>query len=182
MRLLCWKSTYYNSLELCSVSGVREGLRVISHIDRENGTPVDYELLLDAEWVVWRFMVECGHGDRSFVVKGERGASGRWTINGKTEPLFDGCAYIDISLTPFTNSLPVRHLRLAVGEQQQIAVVYIDLDERTVTPKKQRYACVAANRYRFETIPNDFEAEIRFGEDGFVEHYPGLFEREACEP
>ena len=39
--------------------------------------------------------------------------AGRWQIDGRDAPDLDGCLDLDIQVTPFTNSLPIRRLDLA---------------------------------------------------------------------
>src|SRR5438045_236669 len=48
---------------------------------------------------------------------------GHWTAaSGEALPDLDGCIDVDISVTPFTNTLPIRRLALASGASQEIVV------------------------------------------------------------
>ena len=102
---------------------------------------------------------------------------GSWFDKGEVLQQFDGCIDVDLPLTPFTNTLPINRLKLQVGEQQVIRVVYLDLLNNAIKPIAQRYTRLSEFQYKYENVPNDFEAVILVDESGFVVDYPGLFER-----
>jgi uncharacterized protein len=81
----------------------------------------------------------------------------------------NGCIDIDFTLTPFTNTLPIRRLNWQAGVSQGIQVVYI------VYPARQTYTCLSDTRYHFRM--DDFEREIQVNAEGLVIDYPDLFER-----
>ena len=89
---------------------------------------------------------------------------------------------IDIEITPFTNSLPVRRLNLAAGESAEIEAAYVAFPELTVGPARQRYSCLeragpTGSRYRYENPASGFTAELELDRDGLVLDYPALFQR-----
>ncbi|MFP3675094.1 putative glycolipid-binding domain-containing protein, partial [Bacillus sp. SIMBA_031] len=88
-----------------------------------------------------------------------------------------GFKYIDISLTPFTNTLPIHHLKLQENNPQEIDVIYIDVLNHHIKPAQQRYTRTAANKYLYENIQTYFKAEILVDENGLVVTYPDLFEK-----
>lgn len=108
--------------------------------------------------------------------------SGRWTTaHGAALPDLTGCMEVDISATPFTNTLPIRRLALRPGAAADVPVAYIDIADFTVTPVPQRYTCLAAHadetRYLYEGLLWNFRAELPVDDDGLVTDYPGLFRR-----
>src|ERR687898_755083 len=65
---------------------------------------------------------------------------GNWAEpDGQAVAYPEGCEYVDISETPFTNTLPIRRLGLAPGESAEIAVAYFDGIELQPWPEPQRY-------------------------------------------
>ena len=85
---------------------------------------------------------------------------------------------VDITATPFTNTLPIRRLNLSAGQSADITVAYIDVPSLTVTADPQRYTCLEPmRRYRFESLDSDFMREIEVDEHGLVVLYPDLFRR-----
>ena len=112
---------------------------------------------------------------------------GRWTTgDGRPLPTLDGCVDVDLSATPFTNTLPIRRLGLRPGEAAEIAVAWIAAPELTVEAARQCYTRLEERegdaRYRFEAppsprLPDGFVAELPVDGDGLVLDYPGLFRR-----
>lgn len=103
---------------------------------------------------------------------------GKWRGADDTAlPALAGCIDIDISATPFTNTLPIRRLGLAVGASAAIRVAYIDMPALAVAASAQCYTRLAADRYRFEALDGAFVAELPVDGDGLVRDYPGLFRR-----
>lgn len=100
-------------------------------------------------------------------------------------PEFDGCIDIDITATPFTNTLPIRRIDWQVGQSEDLKMLYITVPELTLSVSKQRYTCLEKSAegglFRFQTIEDDgstsFEALLPVDADGVVLDYPGLFKR-----
>jgi uncharacterized protein len=85
---------------------------------------------------------------------------------------------IDISITPFTNTLPIRRLNLQSGQSQEILAVYIHLPDMAITTDRQRYTCIeAGQRYLYESVDSGFTREIEVDAHGLVTSYPSLFRR-----
>jgi hypothetical protein len=65
---------------------------------------------------------------------------GNWaTSDGRAVAYLEGCGYVDISETPYTNTLPIRRLGLAPGESADVSVAYFDGYELQPWPEPQRY-------------------------------------------
>jgi uncharacterized protein len=96
-------------------------------------------------------------------------------------PELEGCIDIDISATPFTNTLPIRRLGLKPDQSEELTVTYIRVPELLVGPERQRYGCLEdqaeGGLYRFEALPSGFTASLPVDADGLVIDYPGLFRR-----
>ena len=107
---------------------------------------------------------------------------GHWTDDSRDRlPLLEGCIDIDISLTAFTNTLPIRRLSLKPGQPADIMVAYISLPEMDVKPVKQRYTCLQASPesglYRYDGLSTGFTADLPVDGDGLVLDYPQLVRR-----
>ena len=107
---------------------------------------------------------------------------GHWTDeSGSPLLLLEGCIDVDISVTPFTNTLPIRRLSLKPGQAADIAVVYIAVPEMDVKPVKQRYTCLQASAegglYRYKGLSTGFTANLPVDGDGLVLDYPELCRR-----
>ncbi len=109
---------------------------------------------------------------------------GHWTnATDEPQPVFDGCIDVDIMATPFTNTLPIRRLKLAQGESQQLAMVYVALPDLAVSRMEQRYTCVKhsgkagdfTGRYRYESVASGYTALLDVEGMGLVTTYPDLY-------
>ena len=99
-------------------------------------------------------------------------------------PLLDGCLDVDISATPFTNTLPIRRLALQPGSSVILSMAYIAIPQMNVEATQQRYTCLevtsSGGRYLYESLADGvswFTAELPVDSDGLVLDYPGLFRR-----
>jgi uncharacterized protein len=103
--------------------------------------------------------------------------AGQWgEINGARRPELDGCTEVDLGATPFTNTLPIRRLRIEVGDTAAIRVARVDHETLEVVPEDQWYTRLSLDRWRYED-ESGFVAELPVDSNGLVLDYPGLFRR-----
>lgn len=137
---------------------------------------VNYEVHINKQWQVNAVSIN-GHLDDEFISWHYLFASNRWLTDDGGEELLPGYYDIDISISPFTNTLAINRLQLAIGEQKTINVLYFDLMEQHVYITNQIYKRVDHQLYRFENAEGDFTAEITVDQEGYVDNYPALFKR-----
>jgi hypothetical protein len=150
-------------------------------IGLQGGRPfrIGYEIRCDGRWRVREVRAAAPDSERP-VLELLANGEGRWkSRGGEPVPELDGCIDVDISATPFTNTLPIRRLGLKPGESEELTVTYIRVPELLVGPERQRYGCLEADGgfYRFEALPSGFTAELPVDAEGLVIDYPGLFRR-----
>lgn len=142
-----------------------------------------YLIRCDPAWAVREVSFDtldaAGHGR---VLKLRTDADARWsTPQGALVPLLDGCRDVDFAATPFTNTLPVRRLKLEVGQSAEIAAAYIAAPDLALRSVRQRYTHLSdgpnGGVYRYEDLPTGFAADLPVDADGLVRDYPGLFRR-----
>jgi len=180
-----WQDWSGEGLEHLVFGEDRDGVRADSFvIGQADGPPfaATYHVFCDTKWrtrvvdVVLRRDNPWQRSSLYLVANGE----GRWEQepSGEHLPQLNGAIDIDITATPFTNTLPIRRLGLKAGQSADIMVAYIDIPSLTVTADPQRYTCLEPmRRYRFESQGGDFVREIEVDEHGLVVLYPGLFRR-----
>lgn len=135
--------------------------------------PIEYTLRATSAWQFTRLSLTVG--DRQLRV--ERTADG-WTDDGQPRPDLSAAREVDLSLSPFSNTLPIRRLELPIGASAEIVTAYIDLPAGTVSTDPQRYTRTAAQEYLYESLDSDFSRTITVDGAGLVVDYPGLFARE----
>lgn len=134
-----------------------------------------YLVEADAEWRARRVLVELNDGARIEILSD---GDGHWRrADGTPLPELEGCIDPDISMTPFTNTLPIRRLGLGVGDAAEIGVAYVLVPELSLRAAPQRYTRLGERLWRFESLDSGFTADISVDEAGFVVTYPGLFHR-----
>lgn len=108
---------------------------------------------------------------------------GGWTdaTSGDRSPDLAGCIDVDLSVTAFTNSLPVWRLGLQVGESAEILAAWFKYPEIAVVPARQRYTRLDdgrhGQRYRYEGLDSDFVADLELDQHGLVLDYPRFRKR-----
>lgn len=179
---ILWTGREYNSMENCLIESLSNGANITSTVV---GTyegkiyKVEYHIKTNERREAVVLEINCLYSNQVQIIKFAGDGKGNWRHNGKKAEQFNGCIDVDIPLTPFTNTLPIWRLNLQKGETQEVQVIYFDLLEQVIKPVRQKYTCLSHTEYHYENIPNDFEADIRVDELGFVVDYPMLFERTA---
>ena len=123
-----------------------------------------------------------GHEPRETALKLTGDGEGHWQVDGAQAPELDGCLDLDIQVTPFTNTLPIRRLDLAAGEIADIRAVYLPLPNLVPVPAEQSYAGLrplglSGGLYRYESRSSGFTADLPVDSGGFVVDYPDSFRR-----
>ncbi len=135
---------------------------------------IGYSIQVDAAWCLRRAEIVIEGGARLLL---EADGAGSWTMNGIAAPQFEGCYEIDIQVTPFTNTLPIRRLPFVGDSPIDIRVVYLPLPSLEPRVAEQRYRRLGEGRYLYEGLFRDFKAELPVDDDGLVRDYPETFRR-----
>jgi uncharacterized protein len=133
-----------------------------------------YRAALDSNWVVRSIRIERTDGETLTLLSD---GAGRWT-DGDGRPLeaLDGGIDIDLSGSPFTNTLPIRRHRFTTGKPEPFDMAWIPLSTLRPFRDGQVYTRLADGRFRYQAADRSFEQVIEVDADGFVVRYPTLFE------
>jgi hypothetical protein len=140
-----------------------------------------YEIHTDSNWKVKRCSLRLlGANNQQITLQAD--SANHWTDAAATPlPALDGCIDVDISVTPFTNTLPIRRLPLNPGQSVDIVVVYIAVPTLEVKPAPQRYTCLESSAegglYRYESLTSGFTRDLRVDAQGLVIDYPDIWKR-----
>jgi len=177
---ILWAGIEYHSLENCILTISDKGSEVTSYIIGRYGSElyrVEYRIRTNQNWVTTFFQIKSQFDNIVEVMEFRKEGRESWYVNGQPNGKFDGCIDLDISLTPFTNTLPINRLNLSEKQSEQIRVLYVDVLGRKMIPVQQKYTKLSSTDYKYENVPNDFESVISVDELGLVVKYPGLFKR-----
>jgi hypothetical protein len=146
----------------------------------ETGQPyrLHYTCTWDGQWQVRtaRFAVTTTEATRSLQLSTD--GQGRWWDGaGQAIPALMGCRDLDLRPTPFTNTVAIRRLGLALQERRVLRVVYVAAPALAVTVMAQAYTRLGEWRYRYENVEGGYRADLEVDTEGVVLEYPGLFRR-----
>lgn len=168
-----WNRADGDGSEQVELRWENEGWTVTSEVAGPN---ISYVLRLSATWSIRQFLLFRDLDDPDLWLGTD--GSGRWgELNGAHRPDLDGCRDIDLTVTPFTNTLPIRRLTLDVGDAADIIVATVDTDTLGIVPVRQRYHRVAEHRFAYRNHDSGFETEFDIDPYGLVHDYPGMFTR-----
>lgn len=148
-------------------------------ISVEEGSPikVDYKIELNS-WFTKTVKIEISNSEKSLYL--ETNANHQWfDQDGNERPELSGALDIDISCTPFTNTLPIKRMQWIIGQPQICQMVYIKVPELTLKKVEQIYTLIKDEKdYQvFDYKSPSYHAVIQVDKEGLVMDYPGLFIR-----
>ena len=174
--IILWKGRYYQSMEICKVisSDSNHDIRsTIIGVHDERIYHVDYHIRTNSNWQTSFAEIITNTGGKTIYRVLENKKDG-WYLDNRQTNIFGNADFIDISVTPFTNTLPVRGLELTKAPRT-IDVIYFDVLADDVSLVQQVYKRVGDKKYLFATKDGSFHAALHVDPDGYVTDYPTLF-------
>jgi hypothetical protein len=103
---------------------------------------------------------------------------GHWFENGRENQTVKGAVDIDLGWSPSTNTLPIRRLKLKVGETSGgFSAVWVRFPELTLQPLPQEYTRLADRQYRYSSRGGAFVANLVVDDNDLVLDYEGFWQR-----
>src|SRR6266545_3026332 len=103
--------------------------------------------------------------------------AGVWKVGGDEVSRIEGCLDVDLNFSPSTNLLPIRRLRLSVGQERDVRAAWLRFPSFRFELLEQSYRRLSRNRYRYRSAGGRFETDLEVDDDGFPTRYPGFWER-----
>lgn len=181
VRALLWRRTDLPGAEHVRLWRGAHGYRLEgTAVLAEDGEPlrVEYEVACTAGWETRTVRAVLARGAETLRVE-LAAEGGRWLRDGVEAPAVAGCLDVDLSVSPATNTLPIRRLGLEVGESREVVAAWLRFPGLELEPLRQRYTRLSERRYRYESPAHDFTAEVEVDEMGLVVRYPPGWERAA---
>jgi len=158
--------------EHCTLAVRAGGLSLIGTVlGSEDGVPIriEYRILADGAGLTSAVHVRDLRGFDQRTLTIERSTKGAWTVNGAADSSLKGCTDIDLGVSPSTNTLPLRRLRLAVGRSATIKAAWVLFPQLEVVKAGQTYTRLDEDTYRY--TDGDFTAELTVDDDFLVASY-----------
>jgi uncharacterized protein len=173
---ILWQDVETGALDRCRMEAGPDGLRLSGTVlTPAHGTPLDVRYLVEAgpDGLTRRVGLELDGGTTRRVLLADGAGSWRWE-GGPELTEVAGSLDVDLTVTPATNTLPIRRLAgLEPGQAADLQMAWIQFPDLEVIASAQRYQRLAADRWHFST--GDFSAELLVDQDGLVLDYGGLF-------
>lgn len=168
-----WRSWDHDHLETLTLRWENEGWTATGEVGRE---AVTYVVRLSATWQTRQFLL-FRDLDQPDLWLGTDGA-GRWgEVNGAHRPELTGCTDVDLVVTPFTSSIPIRRLMLDIGDHADVDALGVDVDTLGVIPVRRRYERRTVRRFVRTDLDTGAQTEFDVDEFGLVNDQPDAFRR-----
>jgi hypothetical protein len=154
-----------------------EGSAAFAH----EGAPcrLDYTVICNERWQTVTATVRGWVGDRRIDIEISVDELRHWWIDGTEVPDVAGSDDVDLNFSPSTNTLPIRRLKLEIGQEAPVRAAFLPFPSFAPEPLEQVYRRLDENKYRYESAGGEFVRELEVNEAGLVTRYPGLFEAEV---
>ena len=163
LRRIVWRRILDDhSFENCVVTSAPDGFGVAGRIiAAQDGAPlgVTYDIRCDHGWSARAVAIEQTSGDAARRLRLDRDGAG-WVVDGVPDARLDECAEPDLGLTPSTNALAIRRLKLEIGQTAEITCAWVKFPALSVEPSVQRYERLAAREFRYTNVASGFTAMV----------------------
>ncbi|WP_194840912.1 putative glycolipid-binding domain-containing protein [Filobacillus milosensis] len=144
--------------------------------EQNNPYNVNYIVHLDQTWNTKKLMLDIDGKPKLEIISD---GVGNWSNDHRELNELEGAIDIDISATPFSNSLPINRYDWVPNQQRDFQMVYISVPTLEMFKIPQSYTFLQRDEDLrvFLYQCRDFESKIYVDDHGFVNLYPGLFKR-----
>lgn len=180
--IMLWKRLDLPGYEIVRLDAVDNGWKLSGtaiFTDPQGPCKLDHLVICDPAWRTNSAQVRglaAGQDiDLSVSVDAER----TWRLNGNECRAVAGCMDIDLGFTSSTNLLPIRRLKLAVGEEAEVRGAWLPFPSLRFEILSQVYRREAERTYRCESDGGNFVRTLEVNAAGLVTSYPGLWQAES---
>lgn len=148
----------------------------VGKTDNDIPFAIEYEVALTANWDIKEVSIKSLLVERVIKLVHK---SGQWYDGaGKHLAEFDGVELVDISISPFTNTLPIKKLQFEGEKPQKVDVIYFDENKFSLQLVQQIYSKIDERIYRYQDIVlPGFVSDITVDSEGLVVDFSKMFKR-----
>jgi uncharacterized protein len=161
---ISWSTWDGDHTETLNLTWDNEAWTAVGRVGRER---VEYVLRLAPTWHVRQFLLfrDLDDPDLWLAIDAEH----RWgEINGSYRTELDGCADVELACTPFTATVPIRRLKLAIGQQADLDVIDIDVETLATSRQPVRYERLSERTYQRTALRSGEVRRFEVDEFGLV--------------
>jgi len=137
---------------------------------------IEYDMKLEVDWNIKELSIKSLLDEKVIKLVHK---DNQW-YDGSDQHLkeFDGVEFVDISISPFTNTLPIKMLDFKGKRPQKVDFIYFDENLFSLRRLQQIYSKINERTYRYQDVElPDFISDIVVDEDGLVVYFPELFKQ-----
>ena len=138
---------------------------------------LNYLVRCDDQWRTTSAKIDGWVGSELVSVDISVDSNHNWQLNNQQCPNLKDCIDVDLNFSPLTNTLPIRRLNLAVGQEAEVRAAWLTFPDFKLEPLAQVYRRIGVSSYHYES--DGFAADLQVDEAGLVIHYSKLWQREA---
>jgi len=128
--------------DACRFANAEGGYLIDGSSTDAQGNTLPYRIRARGDGTTRRARI--GGKSRIFV---SRAPDDTWLLNGTPAPAVSGAKDIDLGFTPATLTLPIRRLKLGIGDDAEIMVARLNLEKERLTPLHLVFRRTAENEY-----------------------------------
>lgn len=149
-RAVVWKNLLLDGRDYCALWHTAEGWllkgTVVGALKDQRPMLASYEIYCDQNWLTHRVNIERAIGSDVNTLSLSVESRGVWRTSDQELRGVHGCNDVDLSVTPATNTLPIRRLDLPIGKSESVIAAWVKFPELAVQPLSQRYTRLAKTR------------------------------------
>ena len=168
---MIWQNLETGALEKATLTSFSHNLNYYSSIIETTQTTFLITIFYNQQGIVKEFTIRDEDG---LLFNGIN--QGSWIINGDFLETKEVIHFIDISLTPFTNKLPIDYL--VYHEEQEIIspILFIDIENQKIAIYHQKYSIIEET-VLYQNFETHYSNELTIDSNHLVLDYPGVFKR-----
>src|SRR5258708_24901665 len=136
-----------------------------------------YEIVCDSLFQTRRVNIHLrdSSSERSLKIDAQ---NGHWFEDGRENHTISGAVDIDLGWSPSTNTLPIKRLKLAIGQTSgEFIAAWVRFPELPLQPLLQEYLRLADRQYRYSSRGGAFVANLVVDDNDLVLDYEEFWQR-----
>lgn len=185
--ILTWRSHDVSRIESTRVQLSGNRIKALGRIaaaasDLHPAFSASYDLVTDDTGATKRLSLNISTAERDRQMSLARDEENMWLITGhegESRSAFNGALDVDLTFSPFFNTLTIRRAGLhKAAEAVSLPVVYVHVPELRVAPATVSYTSPGPDAGAGIKVTSPLsDTTIVVDDDGFIVDYPGLAER-----
>jgi hypothetical protein len=165
---MLWRAPSGN-LDRCSLDQTPAGWRLAgTTLLAIDGAPYEirYSVVLDEAWGTRTVgaHVQGPGGDRRMALSSD--GAGTWSVTDQPVLELFGATDVDLAWTPATITIPIRRLRLGIGESESVVAARVGFPDHEIERATRRYERLTETTYRYTA--GDSAMDLTVDENGLV--------------